>query len=65
MTTRTDKDMEASGQWAKFGKAAWKHATGVMVSYDCNAWGWRVDTLPGKVFSRLWVARFEAERGPR
>jgi len=47
---RTDLEMEASGAWAEAGKVggkrAWRHETGTMVKWDCNAWGWRVDGHP-------------------
>lgn len=62
---RTDKDMELSGDWAKNGKVggktAWKHESGVTVSYDCGAWVWRIDGGDG--YKTLQVARMHVEFG--
>lgn len=63
--TRTDKDMELSGDWIKLpkvgGKYAWRHESGVEVAYDCGAWLWRIDGGDG--FKTLQVARMHVEAG--
>jgi hypothetical protein len=62
---RTDKDMEVSGQWGKAGKRGgkqvWRHASGVEVSWNCNAWGWQISDQPGRLFPALWAARVTVE----
>lgn len=57
------KDMLASGAWVKSGKSCYRHESGTEV---CKVQGgWRVSSQPQYVWSRLWVARQEAERPPR
>jgi hypothetical protein len=65
--TRTDKDMEQSGQWAKAdkvgGKQSWHHESGDTVAWDCMAWCWRVNG--GEGFGTLVVARTVVEAAHR
>jgi hypothetical protein len=63
--TRTDLDMAIGGSWAKAGKVggkqSWRHENGTVVSFDCMAWGWRINDERG-AFKTLWAARWHVER---
>jgi len=48
--TRTDLDLEASGDFTKIGKRHWLHASGLEIKHNCNtgrwaAVGWEWPTL--------------------
>ena len=63
-TVRTDIDMINSGQWAKVAKKHYRHASGVEIKYDCNAWVW--EAIGGKEDGHCWTqlnhARWSVER---
>jgi len=68
MAQRTDKDMEASGVWAKSGeqdgKTVWRHASGATVAYDCMLWVWVARDVDGVELTRsrrLWWCRADVE----
>lgn len=60
---RTPREMLDSGQWVKASKACYRHESGTEV---CRVrGGWMVSGHPNEVWSRLWVAADEVERGRR
>ena len=56
----TAATMKQDRAWAKVGNKHYIHVSGNEVSYDCNAWLWRVNSKNG--YTTLWVAKYEAER---
>jgi hypothetical protein len=55
----TKETIKADGMWAKVGRKNYLHESGNMVSYDCNAWLWRVNQDEG--YKTLWAAKHAAE----
>lgn len=58
----TAEEMIASGQWARVAKSHYRHETGIEITKSKNGSGWVVSTEPQYVWSRLWVARHNAEK---
>jgi N-acetylneuraminic acid mutarotase len=56
MPTTTAKEMLASGEWAKTGRKAYRHANGTEIVHDGNCW-----VVNGKRYAALWTARMVAE----
>ena len=55
-TNKTINEMLASGQWAKIGKKAYRHVSGIEIGHDGTCW-----TVGGKRYHALWVAQMDAE----
>ena len=57
---QTDKEMIASGAWAKLGDKHYRHHSGAEITYDHNGFLWIVNGKLG--YKTLRVARWDAER---
>lgn len=64
LATRTDIDMLASGQWARIGKRRYRHASGIEICYEPNAYLWRVrgGYHDGAAWETLGPARYYVEK---
>jgi hypothetical protein len=54
--TTTALEMVTSGRWAKVGKKAYRHVSGIEITHDGVCW-----VANGKRFVALWIARMEVE----
>jgi hypothetical protein len=53
--------MKNDGMWNKAGNKTYRHESGAVVSYDHNAWCWRIEGV-ARSFSTLGHAKYEVER---
>lgn len=54
--TRTDLEIVNAGDFVKVGKKHFRHASGIEIKHDCNAWGWRTTDEPKWVWPTLYAA---------
>ncbi len=60
--SNTAVEMKTSSEWIKTGRKEYLHlASGKVVAYDCNTWGWKIDGK-GNIKS-LWIAKLDVETG--
>ena len=61
MSRNNTNPMKHDGMWAKVGSKSYRHASGVTISYNHNAWLWVIE---GQTigYKTLGVAKFHAEK---
>ena len=57
----TEREMVESGEWVKVARQHYRYINGSEITYDRNAWGWRIDG-GNQLFNTLWVAKCEVEK---
>jgi hypothetical protein len=49
------------GIWNKIARKTYRHISGATITYDGNAWAWRIEGV-ARTFSTLGYAMYEVER---
>lgn len=61
MNRNNKNPMINDGSWAKVGDKTYRHESGIIIRYNCNAWLWIID---GQTvgYKTLGVAKYNAEK---
>ena len=61
MTRNNNNPMNNDGSWAKIGNKTYRHESGIVISYNHNAWLW---VIAGQTvgYKTLGVAKYNAEK---
>ena len=62
MSDRNNKNpMTGDGMWNKAGRKHYRHESGAEITYDGNAWCWRI-VGQARGYATLGIAKYEVER---